>query len=116
MRNTVKAEKLRKKVTNGLQWCFKEYGDEGFFQCEKCPYYNPDVLSLECKQELLNDALSLLKKPEAIDARPDRDGIVSHLQIIHTWASFAAERNLLLNGREIEKIADWSMEAVDFLT
>ena len=111
----MKAEKLRKKVTNGLQWCFQEYGDEGFFQCEKCPYYNPDVLSLACRQELLNDALSLLKKPEAIDARPDRDGIVSHLQIIHTWASFAAERNLLLNGREIEKIADWSMEAVDFL-
>ena len=49
------------------------------------------------------------------NAKPEKDEVISHLQIMHTWASYAAERGLLLNDREIAKIADWSLEAAEYL-
>ena len=46
----------------------------------------------------------------------DRKKVVSHLQIINTWASFAIENDLnLFDKKHIASIADWAKEAIDIL-
>lgn len=49
------------------------------------------------------------------NAKPEKDEVLSHLEIIHTWADYAASHGLMLNEREIAKVADWSLEAVNFI-
>ena len=61
--------------------------------------------------EAVHEASVSLKKKSA----PEKDEIISHLQIMHTWADYAAGHGMLLNAKEIRRIADWSLEASDFL-
>ena len=47
---------------------------------------------------------------------PDRDIVITHLQIIHTWASYAHERNLqFFTRKHLEDIAQWSDDAINLL-
>lgn len=41
--------------------------------------------------------------------------VISHLAIIHTWASFAHEHGILLEMPEICSIEQWTMEALELL-
>ena len=46
----------------------------------------------------------------------DRENVITHLQIIHTWASFARERDLqFFTEKHLEDIAQWSDDAIDLL-
>ena len=46
----------------------------------------------------------------------DRDSVISHLQIINTWASFARERDLqLFTEKHLESIEQWVNEAIALL-
>lgn len=46
----------------------------------------------------------------------DRETVITHLQIIHTWASFAHERDLqFFTAKHLEDIAQWSDDAVAML-
>ena len=46
----------------------------------------------------------------------DRETVITHLQIIHTWALFARERNLnFFTARHLEDIAKWADNAIDLL-
>ena len=43
----------------------------------------------------------------------DRETVITHLQIIHTWAEFARERDLqFFTPKHLEDIAQWSDDAV----
>ena len=47
---------------------------------------------------------------------PDRESVITHLQIIHTWAEFARERDLqFFTPKHLEYIAQWSDDALDLL-
>ena len=47
---------------------------------------------------------------------PDRELVITHLQIIHTWAEFARERDLqFFTQKHLEDIAQWSDDAIDLL-
>ena len=47
---------------------------------------------------------------------PDRESVITHLQIIHTWAEFARERNLqFLTAKHLEDIAQWADDAIALL-
>ena len=44
---------------------------------------------------------------------PDRESVITHLQIIHTWAEFARERDLqFFTPKHLEDIAQWSDDAL----
>lgn len=44
---------------------------------------------------------------------PDRETVITHLQIIHTWAEFARERDLqFFTAKHLEDIAQWSADAL----
>ena len=46
----------------------------------------------------------------------DRESVITHLQIIHTWASFARERDLqFFTAKHLEDIAQWSDDALNLL-
>lgn len=46
----------------------------------------------------------------------DRETVITHLQIIHTWASFARERDLqFFTPKHLEDIAQWSDDALALL-
>ena len=46
----------------------------------------------------------------------DRETVITHLQIIHTWASFARERDLqFFTAKHLEDIAQWAYDALDLL-
>ena len=49
----------------------------------------------------------------------DRKDVISHLQIIHTWASFDAGKPgqmcTFLNQAEAETVAEWTKQALDLL-
>lgn len=46
----------------------------------------------------------------------DRELVITHLQIIHTWASYAHERNLqFFTRKHLEDIAQWSDDAINLL-
>ena len=47
---------------------------------------------------------------------PDRETVITHLQIIHTWAEFARERDLqFFTPKHLEDIAQWSDDAIALL-
>lgn len=47
---------------------------------------------------------------------PDRKSVITHLQIIHTWAAFARERDLqFFTAKHLEDIAQWSDDAIELL-
>ena len=47
---------------------------------------------------------------------PDREIVITHLQIIHTWAEFARERDLqFFTTKHLADIAQWSDDAVNLL-
>lgn len=47
---------------------------------------------------------------------PDVENVISHLQIIHTWAEFARERDLqFFTPKHLEDIAQWSDDALNLL-
>ena len=46
----------------------------------------------------------------------DRETVITHLQIIHTWASFARERDLqFFTAKHLEDIAQWAYDAIALL-
>ena len=46
----------------------------------------------------------------------DRETVISHLQIISTWASFALKRDLLFfTEKHLEDITQWVDDALKFL-
>ena len=46
----------------------------------------------------------------------DRETVITHLQIIHTWASFARERDLqFFTAKHLEDMATWADEAIALL-
>lgn len=46
----------------------------------------------------------------------DREIVITHLQIIHTWASFALERDLqFFTAKHLKDIAQWSDDAINML-
>lgn len=46
----------------------------------------------------------------------DRESVITHLQIIHTWAEFARERDLqFFTAKHLEDIARWADDALNLL-
>ena len=46
----------------------------------------------------------------------NRETVITHLQIIHTWAEFARERDLqFFTPKHLEDIAQWSDDALALL-
>lgn len=46
----------------------------------------------------------------------NRETVITHLQIIHTWAEFARERDLnFFTAKHLENIAKWSDDALALL-
>ena len=46
----------------------------------------------------------------------DRESVITHLQIIHTWAEFARERDLqFFTPKHLDDIAQWSADAITML-
>jgi hypothetical protein len=46
----------------------------------------------------------------------DRETIITHLHIIHTWAEFARERDLqFFTAKHLEDIAQWADDALKLL-
>ena len=46
----------------------------------------------------------------------DRETVITHLQIIHTWAEFARERDLqFFTPKHLEDMAQWSDDALKLL-
>ena len=46
----------------------------------------------------------------------DRETVITHLQIIHTWAEFARDCDLqFFTAKHLEDIAKWSDDAIDLL-
>ncbi len=47
---------------------------------------------------------------------PDREEVVSHMQIMHTWASFALEHGInFFEMEHIKRIAEWTEDALALL-
>ena len=47
---------------------------------------------------------------------PDRETVITHLQIINIWAKFARERDLqFFTPKHLEDIAEWSADAIALL-
>ena len=44
-----------------------------------------------------------------------RNDVITHLQIIHTWAAFAHKKGMLLGMPEICDIEKWTMDALELL-
>ena len=45
-----------------------------------------------------------------------KENVIAHLQIIHTWAEFARERDLqFFTPKHLEDIAQWSDDAITLL-
>ena len=46
----------------------------------------------------------------------DRETVITHLQIIHTWAEFAHERDLqFFTAKHLKDIAQWADDALNLL-
>lgn len=51
-----------------------------------------------------------------MDRMPDREMTITHLQIIHSWAEFARERDLqFFTAKHLEDIAQWADDAMNLL-
>jgi hypothetical protein len=61
----------REKVINGLESCVVSKTKCFFNRNEMCPYFHVDVL--HCEQELMRDAIALLKEQEAVEPIPPTD-------------------------------------------
>lgn len=47
---------------------------------------------------------------------PDRESVITHLQIIHTWADFARERDLqFFTPKHLANMAQWATDAINLL-
>ena len=46
---------------------------------------------------------------------PDRKEVITHLQIIHTWAEFARERGMCFSDTHLVNIAQWINDAITML-
>ena len=47
---------------------------------------------------------------------PDRESVITHLQIIHTWAEFARERDLqFFTPMHLKDIAEWTDDTLELL-
>lgn len=47
---------------------------------------------------------------------PDKETVITHLQIISTWASFARERDLqFFTARHLEDMAQWADDTIILL-
>ena len=47
---------------------------------------------------------------------PDRERVITHLQIIRIWAKFARERDLqFFTAKHLEDIAQWAYDALELL-
>ncbi len=47
---------------------------------------------------------------------PDRDDVISHMQIMHTWAEFALEHGInFFEMEHIKRIAKWTEDALELL-
>lgn len=44
-----------------------------------------------------------------------RQQVIDHLKIVHTWADFANEKQMCLQ-RQCGRIAEWTMEAIEYLS
>lgn len=46
----------------------------------------------------------------------DRESVITHLQIIHTWAEFAREHDLqFFTAKHLEDIVQWTDDALELL-
>ena len=46
----------------------------------------------------------------------DRETVITHLQIIHTWAAFAHEHDLqFFTAKHLEDIAQWAKDTIELL-
>lgn len=46
----------------------------------------------------------------------NRENVISHLQVIHTWASFATEHpDFNLGWMQLDHIAQWTLDAVEMM-
>jgi len=46
----------------------------------------------------------------------DKETVITHLQIIHTWAEFARERDLnFFTKKHLEDIAQWADDTIELL-
>lgn len=46
----------------------------------------------------------------------DKESVITHLQIIHTWATFARERDLqFFTEKHLKDIAQWAVDAIELL-
>ena len=45
----------------------------------------------------------------------NRESVITHLQIIKTWAAFALEHGMFLSPKHLKDIASWIDDAVDLL-
>ena len=69
------------RVTKGLERCLMDYHNDDYdYQCEDCPYYDPDIEVLKCKQYLLEEALEVLKEPTITVESSTRFGVYHHAQ------------------------------------
>lgn len=48
---------------------------------------------------------------------PDRKNVISNLQVMHTWASFASERKEVdfFTEAHLQNMAAWTMDALELL-
>lgn len=70
-------------------------------------------MDYDCGRDYEYDqALAKLKKKKKID----KDDVIGHLQIIHTWASFARERDMnFFNKKHMRSIEKWTEDALKLL-
>ena len=61
----------REKVIKGLESCVVNKTKCFTVKDEMCPYFSVDVL--HCEQELMRDALALLKEQEAVEPVRDKE-------------------------------------------
>ncbi len=46
----------------------------------------------------------------------DREKVISHLQIIHTWASFALENDInFFNEAHMNEMTEWTEDAIKLI-
>ena len=60
--------------------------------------------------------MATITQGRSVKRMPDRETVITHLQIISTWASFAREFDLqFFTAKHLENIAQWSNDAVTLL-
>ena len=109
----------KNKVKKGLECCIES--DRECVCPDDCPYDDDD--NDVCEALVKVDALKLIEELEERIAImmegktiPDMESVITHLQIIHTWAEFARERDLqFFTPKHLEDIAQWSDDAIELL-